>query len=337
MAAYKEGASLAYIHQDHLTGTSVTTDASGSVLGTIKYKPFGETRSISGPLPAQKFTGQRFDNDVGLYYYGARYYDPDLGRFTAADSLILQFNNPQDLNRYSYVNNNPLKYIDPSGHVVAVPPPVISYPPVPPPPHLPPPAPEPPTPPETGGGGGGSGSSGGSSAGAIGGPGTPPKEKVPPITIRIKDTFTVHSPTLALMPSLNPEEEWGSGRAEITIVAAYTDNQLTVNISILSTDISMPDGWRVSYSVKIQVESKEYIITLKSPPSILPERASYFEGTRTIANISPQSREVMEIRAGAINYANLPDSLAGKVPMPWAWRADLRTGKVSRIAYWWGP
>ncbi|MBI4332101.1 MAG: RHS repeat-associated core domain-containing protein [Chloroflexi bacterium] len=97
-----------------MTGTSLTTDTSGTVVGSIKYKPYGETRSSSGVLPAQKFTGQRLD-DVGLYYYGARYYDPALGRFISADSLVPRVSNPQNFNRYTYVLNNPLRYVDPTG------------------------------------------------------------------------------------------------------------------------------------------------------------------------------------------------------------------------------
>jgi hypothetical protein len=47
---------------------------------------------------------------------GARWYDPALGRFISPDSIVPQPGNPQSLNRYSYVLNNPLKYTDPSGH-----------------------------------------------------------------------------------------------------------------------------------------------------------------------------------------------------------------------------
>ncbi len=115
MAAYKAGASVTYVHQDHLTGTSLTTNDSGTEIGAIKYAPFGAARSFSGALPTQKFTGQRLD-DVGLYYYGARYYDPNLARFISADTIVPSFTNPQALNRYSYVLNNPLRYIDPTGH-----------------------------------------------------------------------------------------------------------------------------------------------------------------------------------------------------------------------------
>lgn len=75
---------------------------------------YGECRN-SPPYPTDKlFTGQRLDSN-GLYYYGTRYYDPMIGRFISADIVVQSFANPQTLNRYSYVVNNPLKYIDPSG------------------------------------------------------------------------------------------------------------------------------------------------------------------------------------------------------------------------------
>lgn len=63
----------------------------------------------------KKFTGQRLDG-TGLYYYGGRYYDPQIGRFISADTIIPDWKNPRDFNRYSYVLNNPLKYSDPTGH-----------------------------------------------------------------------------------------------------------------------------------------------------------------------------------------------------------------------------
>ncbi|AKG53329.1 hypothetical protein DGWBC_0653 [Dehalogenimonas sp. WBC-2] len=62
----------------------------------------------------EKFTGQKLDS-TGLYYYNARYYDPIIGRFISADTLVQNFTNPQTLNRYSYTSNNPLKYVDPTG------------------------------------------------------------------------------------------------------------------------------------------------------------------------------------------------------------------------------
>jgi RHS repeat-associated protein len=70
----------------------------------------------SGSVPTDiLFTRQRLD-DTGLYFYNARYYDPTIGRFISADTIIPNPANPQAFNRYSYVLNNPLKYIDPTGY-----------------------------------------------------------------------------------------------------------------------------------------------------------------------------------------------------------------------------
>jgi RHS repeat-associated protein len=86
----------------------------------VSSRPFGECRNSTGTLPTdKKFTGQRLDN-TGLYYYNARYYDPGIGRFISADTIVSDPSNPQSLNRYSYCLNNPLKYIDPTGHDLTV-------------------------------------------------------------------------------------------------------------------------------------------------------------------------------------------------------------------------
>jgi RHS repeat-associated protein len=70
----------------------------------------------AGSVPTDKlFTGQRLDG-TGLYYYNARYYDPSIGRFISPDTIVPHPANPQSFNRYSYCLNNPLTYIDPSGH-----------------------------------------------------------------------------------------------------------------------------------------------------------------------------------------------------------------------------
>lgn len=73
--------------------------------------------ATGGSLPTDYlFTGQKWDSATGLYKMGDRYYDPTLGRFISPDSYIPDLTNPQDLNRYSYARNNPLKYSDPTGH-----------------------------------------------------------------------------------------------------------------------------------------------------------------------------------------------------------------------------
>ena len=92
---------------------------------SVTYHPFGELYSQEG-LEDHLFTGKEKDAS-GLYYYGARYYDPDLGRFVTRDTWTFLPNDarsfevswlldPQQMNRYAYCLNNPLKYIDPTGH-----------------------------------------------------------------------------------------------------------------------------------------------------------------------------------------------------------------------------
>jgi RHS repeat-associated protein len=62
------------------------------------------------------YTDQELDAENGLYNYGARLYDPFIGRFISPDTIVQAPYNPQSLNRYSYCLNNPLRYTDPSGH-----------------------------------------------------------------------------------------------------------------------------------------------------------------------------------------------------------------------------
>ncbi|WP_322801519.1 RHS repeat-associated core domain-containing protein, partial [Thermoflexus sp.] len=64
----------------------------------------------------RRFTGQRWETSLRLYDDQARFYDPALGRFLQPDPIVPEPGNPQALNRYAYVYNNPLRYTDPSGH-----------------------------------------------------------------------------------------------------------------------------------------------------------------------------------------------------------------------------
>ncbi|MCL4507181.1 MAG: RHS repeat-associated core domain-containing protein [Chloroflexi bacterium] len=118
--AVREGVTLTFVHGDHLGSASLTTDISGTVVSEMRYYPFGEVRWQSGTMPTDRtFTGQRAENQsaVGsLMDYGARFYSPLLGRFISADSIVPRPGDPQAHNRYSYVRNSPLAYIDPSGH-----------------------------------------------------------------------------------------------------------------------------------------------------------------------------------------------------------------------------
>ncbi|MBN1189186.1 MAG: hypothetical protein JXA46_05480 [Dehalococcoidales bacterium] len=118
LIAISENDTVQYLHQDHLGSTSLMTDTSGNVTSGITYEPYGDT--ASGDVATdRKYTGQRLD-ETGLYFYNARYYDAAVGRFISSDSMIGNACNPQNYNRYSYCLNNPLKNIDPSGHIVQI-------------------------------------------------------------------------------------------------------------------------------------------------------------------------------------------------------------------------
>jgi len=117
--AMRINSTLYYVLKDHLGSASVVTDASGNVVGEQRYYPYGETRLTTGTIYTDKlFTGQREMAGLGIYHYGARFYSPKLGRFLSPDSIVLNPFNPQDFNRFSYVRNNPLRYIDPTGHML---------------------------------------------------------------------------------------------------------------------------------------------------------------------------------------------------------------------------
>ena len=111
---------LYYLLKDQLGSASVVTDASGTIVGEDRFYPYGETRFTTGTMYTdQLFTGQREMTGLGIYHYGARFYSPKLGRFLSPDTIVQSYANPQTLNRYSYVLGNPLRYTDPTGHMVA--------------------------------------------------------------------------------------------------------------------------------------------------------------------------------------------------------------------------
>ena len=115
--ALKTPTQTLYYHPDHLGSTSVATDAAGNKVEEIAYYPFGKSSADAGSAGLNhKFTSQELDEETGLYNYGARLYDPEIGRFLSADTIVPNTSNPQSFNRYSYVLNNPLLYPDPTGH-----------------------------------------------------------------------------------------------------------------------------------------------------------------------------------------------------------------------------
>jgi RHS repeat-associated protein len=114
-----------YLLRDHLGSASVTVKEDSGALtqyAELRYKPWGEDRPASDAFnethsPSdRRFTGQRAHDELGLYYYQARWYDPVLGRFVQPDSIVSESQGVQAWDRYAYANNSPVRYTDPTGH-----------------------------------------------------------------------------------------------------------------------------------------------------------------------------------------------------------------------------
>ena len=146
-----------YLTGDHLGSTRLVTSSTGTALQRFDYAPFGEelTTGIDGRVApysanqyptvspdgtSQKFTSKERDSETGLDYFGARYFSSAQGRFTSPDEfsggIVDPFTggqveqpgplpyadifDPQTLNKYGYVRNNPLRYTDPDGHAFGI-------------------------------------------------------------------------------------------------------------------------------------------------------------------------------------------------------------------------
>jgi RHS repeat-associated protein len=119
VASITDGTASYYL-SDHLGSSNLMVNAAGAVIQHVEYAPFGQTVLQTGQdITDYKFTGKELDGS-GLYYYGARYYDPALCRFVTADSIVPSTNDSQQLNRYTYTLNNPVKATDPTGHYTLV-------------------------------------------------------------------------------------------------------------------------------------------------------------------------------------------------------------------------
>jgi RHS repeat-associated protein len=120
-------AKINWLVPDHLGTPRMIVDQTGALANLKRhdYLPFGEelfagrSTSIgysSGDGVRQQFTGQERDVETGLDYFGARYASSTQGRFTSSDTFGGSRQSPQTLNLYSYVQNNPIRYTDPTGH-----------------------------------------------------------------------------------------------------------------------------------------------------------------------------------------------------------------------------
>ena len=124
-----------YLHKDHLGSVDTITDVNGKILDKVYFDAWGKRHSIDSSqwttgaaqmaaatlksvndITNRGFTGHEHIEHADIIHMNGRIYDPTLGRFLQADPHIQAPKNSQNLNRYSYVLNNPLSLVDPSGY-----------------------------------------------------------------------------------------------------------------------------------------------------------------------------------------------------------------------------
>lgn len=108
---------VTFLHNDAAGSPVAATSAAGAVKWSRGYQPYGEFSSQTGAATdtRQFFHGKPLDGESGLQYFGARYYDPLLGRFMAMDPAPWNETNLHSFNRYAFANNNPTRFTDPDG------------------------------------------------------------------------------------------------------------------------------------------------------------------------------------------------------------------------------
>src|SRR3989344_8781008 len=127
-----------FILSDHLNSSTILLDNAGTLIEESDYSPYGTvvyTNTIQDVGDYYTYTGQEYDDENALQYFGARYLDNSTTKFYSVDPATLNLHNseefkekylrtvlvylsdPQNLNSYSYVTNNPLKYTDPDGEI----------------------------------------------------------------------------------------------------------------------------------------------------------------------------------------------------------------------------
>jgi len=93
------------------------TNTDGEVTKKYTYDAFGvEKNIVDSDTNAFRYCGEYYDKETATVYLRARYYNPTTGRFISRDSYLGRRSDPLSLNLYTYCRNNPLRYIDPSGH-----------------------------------------------------------------------------------------------------------------------------------------------------------------------------------------------------------------------------
>jgi RHS repeat-associated protein len=106
-----------FFEADGLNSVTSLSNAGGGLTDTYTYTAFGATTATGTNSNRFGYTGREWDQDIGLYYYRARYYSPELGRFITEDPMGAG----GGINLFAYTNNNPLRWTDPFGLIPKVP------------------------------------------------------------------------------------------------------------------------------------------------------------------------------------------------------------------------
>ena len=119
---------IAYLLKDHIGSIHTVLDEDAAITARMHFGAFGERQDMNwqsaftgyqyalNAITTRGFTGHEQVDSMGIVHMNGRIYDPKLGRFLQADPFVQSPKNSQSLNRYTYVLNNPLSYIDPSGY-----------------------------------------------------------------------------------------------------------------------------------------------------------------------------------------------------------------------------
>lgn len=117
LSATVNAETVTYYHLDALGSPVAASDQNGSILWREEYAPYGDRIRVEDPTNTHGFTGKFHEEDLGLTYFGARWYDPVAGRFMGVDPVEYREGDIHSFNRYAYANNNPYKFVDPDGRM----------------------------------------------------------------------------------------------------------------------------------------------------------------------------------------------------------------------------
>ena len=121
LISQKIGSSTTFYHTDALGSSRLSTSLSGDILNSYLYDAYGNVTSQLETIEnSYKYTGEPLDNILESYYLRARYYDPSNGRFLSRDQFSGFLERPLSLNKYGYVEGNPINATDPSGNVSSI-------------------------------------------------------------------------------------------------------------------------------------------------------------------------------------------------------------------------